>query len=816
MSSPSIYVDSPGKINEVISVCGTVKFVSLLTAIESRNECYRLEMNNFENGSLDSMPYQPILSKKNADCARSAKMVIELICDWFHLDMPELQNDLPFTRNKIHTSSLCFLECKVLYISTQEKRNGDESPVESSSNQYLEYLESVKPISIDRAQELALEKSTDIAKTIDVIFQNLEAMKQNVSDTFSLSLARQHQFENKQVLPPTQESASLRQSESNNLGTSSEKFPHSQNTIRSTSSGTSSNTPSTNPIFMRNRMSSAESQTEQNRFQTPSMSAGSNTDPIFRGDKLSPVESQFDFNSINTQTDQACDPEPEFQRRHYLDATYSSPLPSRKSTPDPDRDDQSPSYKRTKGTRTRVDPIYSDAEDGEILEIRGQFIAVHPLDNLVYFLPEGFERPTHLFPGINCIEIESSAMPLNEHCTIKIERTERDIVRDKFTLAWVLKSPLPPPPVAGFQRPLTWFKDLKVERGIFRHIRMIVLLVSSDFKTRGDFATFNFTDFTSSKISHYKIFDRFLINYDKKLDEEQGIRTLMFPDHYENLDKLFKEAYGKSIAQTYAPASFNHSAHRIVCLLTLRAKLRDNNTLNAIPYRYQIIRPNTMLTLEERRHLFQFCQEAINTKKFYVLGEKLPPYEVPPINADTSDYHLIHCNNAMDLKKATDAFLRRLASSSSSIPSALQSDNECFVINATILCFLTNDNHLDHWTLLVTTDKNNSDNNVIPDDRIVDPTSVLRIEIFGKKNLQYFTAEQAERSASIPNTTITTTHLQNLSKYHGKRCKFRLKRGYITLRSEIALLIWCPIELTFEELGVKLEENPSDMQSQVS
>lgn len=767
MSSSCLYVDSPSKIGEVVGNCGCVRFVSLLTSIESNNDIYCLEMNNFTMGRPTSIPYRPILPKKHADSARSAKMVIELICNWYNLDIPELQSDTNFLRKGIHTLCLCFLECKVLYMTT---------PSGSSQNQplndlYLGYLESVKPFSFTQAQELALEATTDVGKTIRSILQNLQIMHQNSPIGFNSNLIQQQQqqFGFKHVPPQTQQSSLSSESENNLSRTSNSNGSHYPNSFRSTNSG--SNNSSLNLA---------------------------STNPIFPGNRLITAESQLDFNSINTQNDELSESElelePEPKRKETSDAV-SSPFGKSSSFPESNR---SPP-KRLKRSTARIDSKILNAEESDILELSGKFIAVHPLEDLIYFLPEGIEKPSHLYPGINCIEISSEAMPLEKEYTIEIERVEKPLFDDKFTLQWILKSPkpIPEPPGGRTRDRLIWFKDLNPPNADVLYVRMIALLVSSDPKQRGHFASVIFTDFTKNPaLDQYPLFDKYVIRYEEKLHEDEGMRALLYNEHYCKFGAKVQKVYNKTLDQTYAPNSLNHSASRIVCLLTLKTK-RYNGMLNAVAYGYEPIHPGMTLTLEERKHLFELHQRAIDTHNVHLLGDQISPFCVPNINADISDYTVEHCSNRQELEKATDDFLE--TKSSSQISSSLQFDHECFSIDAKILSFFTEDNPISHWTLLVAIKNDDAQANVISDDaRFVDPRSILRIEIFGKENLEYFTARQASTTSNI---------LQHLTQYQGKTCKLRLKRGYITLRSQIALLVWCPIELTLEELEVKLEES---------
>lgn len=755
-------MSSPTEISEVVGNCGCVRFVSLLTSIESRNDVYCLEMNNFTMGKPDAVPYRPILPKSHADSARSAKMVIELICDWYNLDIPELQNGTSFIRDKIHTLCLCFLECKVLYIA-----NASE-PIQNkpTKDHYFGYLESVKPLSLTKAQELAQGASTDVGKTIRNILQNLQIMYRNGSIGFHPNL-HQQQFEFKQGLPSTQQSTFSSQSDNNQSRSSTSNGSHYQNSFRSMSSGS-------------------------NKTSTTFNSAN----PIFPGNRLITAESQFDFNSINTQNDGLSELElelePEPKRKEILGSAFS-PLAESSSFPE---SNTSPP-KRLKRPKSRIDPKILNAEESDIIELRGKFIAVHPLEDLVYFLPEGIERPSYLYPGINCIEIASQAIPLEKEYTIEIERVEKPIFHNRFTLQWILRSPTPEPPGERTRDQLIWFKDLNPRGADVLYVRMIALLVSSDPRQQRNFASIIFTDFTKNPaLKQYPLFDKFVIHYDNKLDEDEGMRSIMYTDHYCKFDKKIQKIYNKTLDQTYAPGSINHSDSRIVCLLTFKAK-RYNGLLNAVAYGYEPIHAGTILTLEERRHLFQLHQRAIDTHNVHLFENRIPPFYVPSINADISDYTVKHCNSLEELEKANDKFLE--TKPSSQILSSLEFDQDCFSIDAKIFSFFTDDASIYHWTLLVTIENNDARANVIPNDvRFVDPRNILRIEIFGKENLEYFTASRTSTTSSI---------FQLLAQSRGKTCKLRVKRGYITLRSQVALLVWCPIELTLEELQVKLEES---------
>ena len=104
----------------------------------------------------------------------------------------------------------------------------------------------------------------------------------------------------------------------------------------------------------------------------------------------------------------------------------------------------------------------------------------------------------------------------------------------------------------------------------------------------------------------------------------------------------------------------------------------------------------------------------------------------------------------------------------------------------------------------------------------INPMNILRIYIFGTKSLRYFLnkseipEEDRSNTFSPEGDSALEFPKQEMSKLVGKQFEFKLKRSSLRLSRDskippVYLLIWCPIELTLEELQCQQRYlSPSD------
>ncbi|AQZ14562.1 CDC13 (YDL220C) [Zygosaccharomyces parabailii] len=394
-----------------------------------------------------------------------------------------------------------------------------------------------------------------------------------------------------------------------------------------------------------------------------------------------------------------------------------------------------------------------DLPAGTVLPITGQFLAAHPLADLMYFLPKGWKEPAVLQPGVNCIEVAAPPLPLVQEMSLQLVRKRWDLPQGAHSLQWALKDPPAPP---ERRDPLIWFNELRLAPGDVKYVSMIGLLVSCTFE-RSNYVSMVFTDFTTNQMPQKYLFDRYLIEFENKLKQEEGFRTMMYPNQFRAFDAKIAAHYRHPLAALQQTGTENVSKHLILCRMSLKLKLY-NDKLNAIVRECEPLTNATVLTVQERAHVWKLKQKA---QESHQLQLSMQPDVIPSAHADAAaHYDLIDGSNLQELQAQTDLF-----------------SNVLYKLDARILLIARSEDRVE---LLVTND--------IIADRFVDPKRILRIEILGHENLRHFTASWRDGGQLV-----------------GNECVFRLARGLIGVRSQIGMLTWCPVECTFEELRIKKE-----------
>lgn len=750
------------------SDCVPIRFVSLLTSIKYNDTHILLQLQNFANGQPEKLPHLVKLRCTDRNAERLARMTVSLICQRFNIESPELDSDERFIIENIHIKSLCFLKCNGLYMASGAK--------------YSVFLEGVKTLDLSMAMEEATNKTnTPEGKVISDTFHNLIKMNKDPKEPFKFV----------------------------NLANYSKKFANFIKEIELIKSNSEEATILKNPIF------------GVTRFLCP------------------PEESQDDFNSQCMGTGGTFD-------TMGLDPIEES---------DSSMESSSPAGRAKK--RCKLNDIPKEQEAalrpemmlygniGALYHLTGKVVGIYPSKfdrvedynncNLrLYFIPKDWntndEKMHTLVPNVNCIEIViQKSSPIHEmfRCLIKgsegletllmhrdislqIQRSKWELKDSLYSCFWSLQNlnqqdillsnvKLQSKSKTLKRDPLIKFRDLTINSYEVKFVTMIGLLVSCTFESTS-YTSMVFTDFTdNTSISQKFLFDRFLIDFDNKIESYGGFRTIMYPNQFDEFnDLIIKDFNGVSIRQMFQEGTGENLSHRgIVCKISLKLKM-FNDKLNAIMRECIPLTKEEKLTQDDEitqlnefyesamrrlkqisiRRYYDFyskCFPLVKTTDGFVVLRKQKTHEhlIPSLNVDISMHELKDGSNIPKLN-AIEKLHPTL-----------------YKVEGQILGIEYRQNHLE---LLIT-------NDIISKD-FIDPTRILRIEIFSSKNLKYFFNKT---NREIDDNDIET--LKNLSL--GEEFTFKIARGLIQLtqgKHQIGLMIWSPVECTYEEMKSQLRQ----------
>lgn len=744
-----------------------IQFVALLTSIKYNETHILLELQNFTHGQPEKLPHLVKLRCTDRNAERLARMTVSLICQRFDIESPT--SDDHFIIENIHIERLCFLKCKGLYMA--------------SGSKYSVFLEDVKALDLSMAIEEATNKKiTPEGKVISDTFYNLIKINKNPKEAFQFVKLRNY----------------------------SEKFANFINEMERIKSSSEEAIILKNPIF------------GVTRFLCP------------------PEESQDDFNSQCMGTGETFD-------TMGLDPIEESDSSMEPSSPAGRAKKRCKLNEISKNQAAILPPervLYGNI--GASYNLTGKVVGIYPTKfdraedfnncNLrLYFIPKDWnvneEKILTLVPNVNCVEIvieKNSTIHEMFRCLMKgsegletllmhrdislqIQRTKWPLKDALYSTFWSLKNinqqdillssvKLQTKANTSKRDPLVKFQDLRINSYEVKFVTMIGLLVSCSFEYNS-YISMVFTDFTdNSSISQKYLFDRFLLDFDNRLESHGGFRTIMYPNQFAEFNELIiKNFGGVSLRNMFLENTGENLSHRgIVCKMSLKLKMY-NDKLNAIMRECIPITTAEQVTEDDEIiHLNEFYEAAMrrirqrSIKIYYdyyskcfplaktsdgtvVLGhQKRHEHAIPSLNVDISMHELKDGSNIPMLNQ-----IQKLHSTL------------LYKVEGQIVGIEYIKNHLD---LLIT-------NDIISKD-FIDPTRIIRIEILSPKNLKYFFNKT---NKEIDDNDIEA--LKSLSL--GEEFTFKIARGLIQLtqrKHQIGLLMWSPIECTYEEMKSQLRQ----------
>lgn len=772
MSIKYTYVRSSDELSKISKFePARIQFVSILTGMTYNGSGFLLKLQNFIDGRPDNTPHLVKMCYRDESSKSLARIVMSLICQSFKLDLFKINSGEAFDLQNIHLQVLCFLKLKGL-LTREEKANA-----------YHMTLEDVLPIGLSRIIDQALnDKDTIDGIVVRETFQNLIKMNRDPRNEFQFKKLKGYNEEFESAME------SLNQNE---------LHLQKRNLVK-------------NPIFgaMRELSSYNESLDE---FNSQLLASNDTLEPT---NSLDPIEPS--------------------------DVSTSSIF-------------EEPPYKRFKVIRSQdlldLESVRNSSLGSE-KTLSGKIFAIYPtrasieqeISHLcLYFVPKGwpYDSTLTLLPNVNCIEIfiakDNEFYPLFmgllngadgfdevlmlNSILIKIKRQQWEIKDDLFTAVWsllkineenLIKSlEIPNKSKVSKRDPLITLSELKLNTYDVKFVSMIGLLVSCSFESRS-FVKMVFTDFTTSFIPQKYLIDPFLIDFDNKLESSKGFRAIMYPEQFARFNQsIRKEFNGKSIDDMFLPGAAENISHRgIVCQMSLKMKIYDKK-LNAIvreckPLTCRLAGSlNCNLDIDTKTHLDRFYQRAIecipsqSLKKFHhfyltcfplraveeiddaiALRSPSPTEIVAKIEhiptlylEDMRDYRMMDERDIEQLNQSTDLGI-------------------IYTIEGQVIGINYDKTRLE---IVIT--------NALFQQDFIDPTRIARIEVFNSENLQYF--------FNTSSGEIDEDKIDQLKRIAiGEELKLKITRGIVSLYNNrgqnSSLMVWCPIELTLQEIKSQL------------
>ncbi|QLL32550.1 hypothetical protein HG536_0D00720 [Torulaspora globosa] len=727
--------------------CIPIEFIALLTSISFRDTHFLLELQNFANGEPDTIPYVVRMRCNNDDSKKLAKMTITLLFQLFGIDTPERILDGSFQPENLHWENLTFVNCKCLY--------------RSSDMRYSVVLDDIKPLKTSAVLDAALnQRRTLQGQVIFQIFQNLLLMDQKPSQ---FKFARLNSY---------------------NID-----FVKSIEKIKALGKESTKAAASSNPLFVASHLRSPVE--SQNEFDSQLMGNGGSLDTL----GFDPIEeSQSSVDSC----------------------------PSQQPT------------KRLKPSSSTLQPNASAAVAlGSKLKLVGRMVGMFPYSDVksplqIYFVPCDWPslEDTNLVPDVNCLElIVEAGSRLHELFTevhkrparftdiLKQESLPIEIVRTKWKLRdelhssyWALRhieqeqemltriQRLPAPSSRSPRDPFVLFKELVLDKaGDASYVRMIALLVSCTFEP-SDYVGMIFTDFTQNPNMNQKTpLDPYLIDFDNRLQEHEGIRVFFYRNNFGEFDRKLKRIYGYSLENMFQPkepgVKAGNVTHKgIVCKLLLKVRRYDGK-LNAIVRACEPLTTDYNLRYEdERTHLNRFFRVALERLNWDSISRFKGSYAkcFPPLPDCIEELsgpqplpNVLQIDNIADYEVET-------ASDIAQLNQVQHETRTLYCVEGQVLALQHGDSDA-FLEILITND--------VISTNYVDPTRILRIAIPGGDSLRFFF------SAS----DTSHQHIRNLHNLVvGEELCFRILRRAMRItgfQDKIAMaMIWCPMECTLEEL----------------
>ncbi|CCE89429.1 telomere-binding protein CDC13 TDEL_0A00970 [Torulaspora delbrueckii] len=746
------YITSTAAYDEFpLESCVAIEFVALLTSISYERTHYLLELHNFADGNPDKMPFLVKVRCSDQFAEKLARMTISLMFQCLEIDLPDSILDEHTPLNDIHLESLCFVKCQCLYLSKESK--------------YGVYLENIKPFNAASVMDLALNhKDGHIGKTIFNIMQNLIRMDTRFTSPFKFARLNNPPKDFRRLI---------------------EKLKANQPALVN------------NPLFTANRLNSAPAES-QNEFNSQCMGSSGSFDTM-------------GFDAVE-ESDSSVEPELTVRKKPRLAGSDIQP-------------------------NTSMSMVL-----GTTVKLVGQIAGLFPVgpdaagDFRLYFIPHDWPNAPHepFVAGVNCLEcFVERASPLYKlidavfdtpdafhdilaraNLVIDVERTEWHLHDNLHSSRWTLThvdqqeelmNRIQTP--NSKRDPLIEFKDLTLRGQEVKYVTMIGLLVSCSFENPS-FVSMVFTDFTSNlDINQKFLFDRFLLDFDNKLDQESGFRVIMYANQFAIFDKQLRELYNDlSLRNMFMPNSGENVSHKgILCRMSLKLKLY-NDKLNAIVRYCTPISTTTRLAYRDERLQLQNIRESAlkilrqpSLNRFYdnftvcfplvqdrsvwrvSMKERRPV--VPELRLNAEDEEMVTCTTGTEPRVVRD-----IAALNGSGPQAPENGTSSVhrVEGQLLLLQLKNGSVQLHVT-----------NELITGNYVV-PARILTLELPTSQAVQSFDQDCSDVLGEEFCFTVTRRNLPLLElNPTGKR-----------------LLVWCPIECSLPELRSQLRHSQSVKQEE--
>ncbi|CAI4037693.1 hypothetical protein SMKI_04G0230 [Saccharomyces mikatae IFO 1815] len=841
-----------------------VHFVALLTSIYLTETKGLLVFSNFEEGESQVEKDQYIIKLKFKDRSseRLARMTISLLCQYFDIELPDLDSGSTLILKDIHLERLCFSSCKALYVS----RSGN----------YTLFLEDIKPLDIVNVINSISTKSqksgTEFLPSGPIIESNLrEPLLDIFNNLIKMNIDERNSFKFVRLI---------------HYNTELKKFIQEQQSLLSQKS----KTKLINPFFAPNRLGIPYVET-QNEFNSQLMTLNSEqpiTDISSNGDDMrystDPIE-ESDSSTISS-TGKFVSP----------GSCIQSHTPERKtSVPNNWLDNDSEgknkrrlSFQCTSAPSSQQIIDYerlSLAKVGSVERLKGKFVGMYPshfsgitefryCTLKLYFTHLSVSKIPDkiLIPGTNCIEIIIPTMErirelfgvLNcqnsmisnillldkpDPISVEIERVmwNNDETISPGLTVWSLKnisvktqaqasaqSPAKSLPPVNAPRtkmrkmaekdPTIEFCHLELNTFETKYVTMFGMLVSCSFD-KPAFVSFVFTDFTTNDIVQNYLYDRYLVDYEAKLELNEGFKAIMYRNQFETFDSKILNIFNKRLNELQNGRDENLSQHGIVCKMNIKVKIY-NGKLNAIvrecvPVLQSQVR--SVASPSQSEHLRSFYQRAFKRigesaisryfeeyQRFFpiqrnktshlaqlktaVSGHEqdhepgqlhtsmVPTEYIPDLNADVSSFD-IECTDIFPLLNSLSRCPHPRQIHKTSTLYSCRGRIIAIEYMASDICFhITNEFSLSQG-------------------RSADSQKVLKLHIITPKNFAYFFNRP---NAYIQRQSLEEIYTQ-LTQFLGHSFQFNITSSYKLLpETALALQIWCPIECTLRELQQQL------------
>ncbi|EDO14425.1 hypothetical protein Kpol_221p3 [Vanderwaltozyma polyspora DSM 70294] len=370
--------------------------------------------------------------------------------------------------------------------------------------------------------------------------------------------------------------------------------------------------------------------------------------------------------------------------------------------------------------------------------------------------------------------------------------------------------------------PLIQFKDLVLNESEIKYVTMMGLLVSCSFEHKS-FAKLIFTDFTKNNVTQNFLFDRFLIDYNNKIDIDEGFRVVMYLNQFEKFEKSIIEAYGYEIKKMFINDNENLTHKGIICKLSLKVKM-FNGKLNAILRECSLIRNEGIqnLKIDEKLQLESIHKQILERIPQRALVWNFHSYAicVPLVKQSNETITLkyetqvtpdeIHINESLDsdddfdtISQLEDYEVRSHLDVTRNINQynneklvkgddfnelnlANPKDNIVYEIDCQIMNIKYNMSYL---SILVTND--------FVTNNFIDPTRMLRIDITNVDNLkQLLDIQISETQLTDIIKDKSNPIIAKIDDLINESVVLRIKRKLVQLSLNSKLAIWNPYTCT--------------------